>query len=184
MHVTSNNRFFFLTYQPPAREINPIPRFGAIIGMSGWLPFVHRLRAFIILSKYPVGNENLHSEDSSDQQIPEKNRALQDLCKLASVATLPDHACILDTPVFLGHGTEDETIHMRHGLLARDVLQALSIDVEWREYREGHWYCQDEINDIVKFLEEKVGIRTQPASTERERLSTEKHGFCFSPTEP
>ena len=155
-----------LTYQPPRTELDPLPRLGAVVGMSGWLPFVGRLQALSMVSEKDQGR--ISNEGSS---APGSVDVLQQLCRLASVPTLPTDTHILATPVFLGHGALDQKVSLRHGRLARAVLRQLSIDVEWREYaEEGHWYCQDEIDDVVKFLEHKVGIKVDLTS-QRARLA-------------
>ena len=159
-------RFFLLTYQPLGTELDPSPKLGAVVGMSGWLPFVGRLQALSMMFEKDQGHI-----DNRDSSNPRSVDVLQQLCKLASVPTLPTNTHILATPVFLGHGALDQKVSLRHGQLARAVLRQLSIDVEWREYaEEGHWYCQDEIDDIVKFLENKVGIKLNLTS-QRARLA-------------
>ena len=73
-----------------------------------------------------------------------KIKALQEICRLTSLPQLPRNSSILDTPVFLGHGTQDEIINIRNGELARDVLRKLGLQVEWRSYKDGHWYTEPE----------------------------------------
>lgn len=57
------------------------------------------------------------------------------------------------TPIFLGHGRNDEKVSVHLGGQAIRVLEALGCRVTWRDYDEGHWYkVPEKINDIVEFL--------------------------------
>ena len=173
-----------LTYQPTGTGVYPLPRLGAVVGMNGWLPFVSRLHALSMLSEKNEGHvKNLDSKEPQNRSDSGSIDVLQELCKLTSLPTLPTNTRILATPVFLGHGELDTKIRLRHGQLARDVLRKLSIDVEWREYAgEGHWYCQDEMDDVVKFLEEKVGIRLNLSGQSARLAST--HAEADGPSPP
>ncbi|KAK6502615.1 hypothetical protein TWF506_003195 [Arthrobotrys conoides] len=64
----------------------------------------------------------------------------------------------LKTPVFLGHGEEDEKVNVSLGRQTRDALLGLSMDVTWKLYADfGHWYkVPDEIDDIVAFLQKNI----------------------------
>ncbi|PGH11637.1 hypothetical protein AJ79_04777 [Helicocarpus griseus UAMH5409] len=67
----------------------------------------------------------------------------------------------LQTRVFLGHGSADEKVSVTLGRAMADFLkQRLNMDATWRVYEDlGHWYkIPDEIDDIVHFLKEKVGV--------------------------
>lgn len=40
---------------------------------------------------------------------------------------------------------------------ASSCLEALGVDVRWREYEKlGHWYSEAMLSDIVEFLREKT----------------------------
>lgn len=53
----------------------------------------------------------------------------------------------------------DEKVGVRLGEEAVGTLRALWMDVEWRTYDVGHWYkVPDELDDIVTFLSQKVGV--------------------------
>ncbi|KAI4156203.1 MAG: hypothetical protein LQ340_000456 [Diploschistes diacapsis] len=141
--------YLLLTYQLPGSQEEPLPALGAVVGMSGWLPFVQRLRA---LSSH---NNSVHVEASSEKGV----KALQEICRLTAAPGLPDKTNIQKTPVFLGHGTLDNKVNIRHGELGRDVLRELGLQVQWRTYEDGHWYTEpEEIDDIVAFLQENTGI--------------------------
>jgi predicted esterase len=62
----------------------------------------------------------------------------------------------LKTPVFLGHGTNDNVVKFEFGQMSRDALQNNFNyrNVEWHQY-EGlvHSVSPEELNDIFEFLE-------------------------------
>lgn len=59
----------------------------------------------------------------------------------------------LETPVFMAHGSVDPVIPMRMGILARESLRTLGMQVVWNEYMMEHGVCIEEIRDIGKWLE-------------------------------
>jgi phospholipase/carboxylesterase len=56
------------------------------------------------------------------------------------------------TPVFFGHGTQDELIPVARARGARDALVALGCPVEYREYPIGHTVTDPEIRDLAAWL--------------------------------
>jgi phospholipase/carboxylesterase len=56
------------------------------------------------------------------------------------------------TPVFAGHGTQDDVVPVQLGMLARDTLQQQGCKVEWHTYRMPHSVCLEEIKDIGAWL--------------------------------
>jgi phospholipase/carboxylesterase len=56
------------------------------------------------------------------------------------------------TPIFLGHGTNDEIVLVDRGRDSRDALKALGCDVEWHEYRMAHSVSMEEIADLNRWL--------------------------------
>lgn len=63
------------------------------------------------------------------------------------------------TPVFLGHGTQDQVVAPGLGSRSRDTLQALGVSVEWRTYPMAHSVCADEIRDLGDWLTQRFGQR-------------------------
>jgi phospholipase/carboxylesterase len=59
-------------------------------------------------------------------------------------------------PVFAAHGTEDDVVSLELGLLARDFLTSRGYAVEWREYEMPHSLCFEEIEDIGRWLRERM----------------------------
>lgn len=56
------------------------------------------------------------------------------------------------TPVFMGHGRQDEVVAIERGRASRDVLQQQGYAVEWHEYPMGHTVSLDEIADLNRWL--------------------------------
>jgi phospholipase/carboxylesterase len=61
-----------------------------------------------------------------------------------------------DTPLLMCHGTHDATLPMVLGSSSRDVLKAASYTVEWHEYPMQHQVCGEEIDDISRWLQERL----------------------------
>ncbi|KAK0658844.1 hypothetical protein DIS24_g4524 [Lasiodiplodia hormozganensis] len=151
---------------------------GGFVGMSGWLPFATALD--------PKSEEEVGGDDdpfcTSDGEGEEKKvkaaaaaddgrtqlekiqlRAANTARDIASMPPLSgegdDVPAFPRTPVFLGHGRNDPKVAVQLAERARDVLESLGCKVQWRDYDSGHWYkVPDEIDDIVNFLTEDVGI--------------------------
>ena len=56
------------------------------------------------------------------------------------------------TPIFLGHGAQDNVVALERGTASRDALRALGYDVEWHEYPMAHSVCMEEIADLNAWL--------------------------------
>lgn len=56
------------------------------------------------------------------------------------------------TPIFMGHGTQDNVVAADRGRASRDALQAMGYDVEWHEYPMAHSVCMEEIADLNAWL--------------------------------
>lgn len=71
---------------------------------------------------------------------------------------------IQNTPLFLGHGVEDERVPVGLGNDAVRCLEVLGASVEWCEYEGlGHWYSVMMVGDLVGFLRKKTGWGTMIA---------------------
>ena len=57
-----------------------------------------------------------------------------------------------DTPIFLGHGTQDPVVEIRRGLETREILEAAGYPLEWHAYAMPHSVCPQEIQDIGAWL--------------------------------
>lgn len=137
---------------------------GGFVGMSGWLPFAE------VLDPRAGGGRNGEGEEEDpfgaggDEDVSLDNPQLQAANTARDIASLPplsaeDVTLFPRTPIFLGHGRNDEKVSVNLGKQARDVFKALDCQVRWKEYDEGHWYkIPEEIDDIVDFLRNVVGI--------------------------
>jgi phospholipase/carboxylesterase len=55
-------------------------------------------------------------------------------------------------PILQCHGTFDPMVPMDRGAAARDELQALGLEVDWRTYPMQHQVCDEELRDIGVWL--------------------------------
>lgn len=123
-------------------------RLGAFVGASGWLPFARQVEAI------------LRGSEGSEIQVAaflRNNFGLGDWVAASSA----DSGSVLETPVFLGHGTDDMWVDLRLGKQVCDILEGMGIDVTWKNYmgaeEDGHWLKEtEEFDDIVEFLKGKV----------------------------
>lgn len=56
------------------------------------------------------------------------------------------------TPIFMGHGQQDNIVVMERGKASRDALQAQGYAVEWHDYPMAHSVCMEEIGDLNRWL--------------------------------
>ncbi|OQE20640.1 hypothetical protein PENFLA_c016G07254 [Penicillium flavigenum] len=78
----------------------------------------------------------------------------------------------LQTPVFIGHGSEDLKVSVERGRKMSRVLSAgFGMDVTWKAYEGlGHWYrVEDEIEDILRFLQDRVDLPVKQVPTQGQR---------------
>ena len=61
-----------------------------------------------------------------------------------------------DTPILMCHGQHDPMLPMILGSSSRDVLMTAGYSVEWREYAMQHQVCGDEIDEIARWLKERL----------------------------
>ncbi|KAJ1918783.1 hypothetical protein H4219_002402 [Mycoemilia scoparia] len=60
-------------------------------------------------------------------------------------------------PIFQGHGTDDQVVSYKFGQQSRDELANNKYNVEFNSYSDmGHSACDDELKDLVKFLEKVI----------------------------
>ncbi|MCJ1292039.1 hypothetical protein MMC34_003589 [Xylographa carneopallida] len=138
---------------------------GAVVGMSGWLPF--RSQIAEIMKESEDGDLGEDPFDRGDEPCsattPSKEmQAVNFLRENVDLRALPaaETSAALRTPVFLGHGSADLTVDVALGEGAASTLEALGMDVRWVPYRDFyHWYKEpEEIDDVVAFLQEKVDL--------------------------
>ncbi|KAI1258732.1 phospholipase/carboxylesterase family protein [Xylariaceae sp. FL1019] len=66
----------------------------------------------------------------------------------------PSDVIFRNTPTFISHNTDDQTVPVDQGKRLRDILTEYGMDVTWREYPTGgHWINMPQcIDDVVAFL--------------------------------
>ena len=133
--------FTLLTYTIPNPEgKRPPPALGAVVGMSGWLPFekrVNELFSAIQSDKERSASFSTATSGPGEKVQPSDTvisiKALSTICTLCGLDPLTTSS-LPPTPIFLGHGTSDELVSVRLGEKARDTLQVLGFEVEWFPY--------------------------------------------------
>jgi len=60
-------------------------------------------------------------------------------------------------PIFAAHGTEDDVVSLELGLRARDFLIRHGYQLEWHEYAMPHSVCNEEIREIGRWLNDRLG---------------------------
>ena len=88
------------------------------------------------------------------------SKPLAGIMALSTYLALPDSLadeisdCVIETPVFMAHGREDEVVAYEYGMQAKECLDMNDIDVNWHEYDMGHAVCTEEIQHIRQWLME------------------------------
>ena len=56
------------------------------------------------------------------------------------------------TPIFMGHGQNDNVVDIERAKTSREVLRAMGYEVQWHEYPMAHSVCMEEIGDLNRWL--------------------------------
>ncbi len=87
---------------------------------------------------------------------------LAGLMVLSAYLLFPDrlaqeiHQANSDTPVFIGHGSEDPVVPVNMGRDLAQKLESLQMPVEWHQYTMPHSVNQEEILDIGTWLRARL----------------------------
>jgi len=70
------------------------------------------------------------------------------------------------TPVFMGHGTDDQTVRFDWGVKTREILEKAKCVVEWHQY-EGLEHSVDltEMEDMEKFITKRLEATSSSSSS-------------------
>jgi phospholipase/carboxylesterase len=109
---------------------------GGAIALQVGLRHANRLAGIVALSTY------LTLEDSLDAEASAANKA---------------------TPIFMGHGTEDQVVPLQLAQVSRDALQKRGYDVDWHTWPMPHAVCAEEVEAVAAFIARVVGNGEQPA---------------------
>jgi phospholipase/carboxylesterase len=60
------------------------------------------------------------------------------------------------TPIFFGHGLQDDVVPHKYGQLAYEMLKA-TYPAEWHSYEVGHSVCDQEVLDIATWTKKQFG---------------------------
>ncbi|KAK4100154.1 alpha/beta-hydrolase, partial [Parathielavia hyrcaniae] len=132
---------------------------GGYLGMCGWLVFERDVEG--VLARGWDEFDPFEREDGDGDRVSEQAadvearvvRALREKLELEHTSQITSRPRSFDTPVFLGHGTEDDKVPVARGKGAAECLRAAGLDAKWRVYRGlGHWYSPTMLADMATFL--------------------------------
>lgn len=58
----------------------------------------------------------------------------------------------LNTPIFMGHGTQDPVVPLILGKNSKDILTKAGYKVDWHDYPIQHGVSMDELDDLKKWI--------------------------------
>ena len=88
---------------------------------------------------------------------------LAGILALSTYLPLPDkveqerNAANRDVPVLMAHGSEDPIVPLKLAQASCSRLLTLGYPVEWHEYEMPHTICEEEIEEIGRWLRRIVG---------------------------
>lgn len=144
---------------------------GAVVGMSGFMPLnAHMTKLLEDGGPETDGSDDgfVFGSDSDGTDAPDgkpnetKTPLQQAIQTLKEEVELPNaasasHLSFLETPVFLGHGTEDPEVAYSHGRLNANLLEKMGIEVKFHTYEKlAHCLSTDMLTHVVSFLDETV----------------------------
>ncbi|KAG4438208.1 hypothetical protein IFR05_006332 [Cadophora sp. M221] len=141
--------------------------FAAAVGMCGWLPFANVMLDIIQggagdeddIFSHSGDDDPFASENSNLTQGASLDPAVQAVTFLREELDMADQKgkVFQSIPVFLGHGTEDQSVRIGLGWESQKSLELIGIDVRMVQYEGlGHWFSEDMFGDIFEFLKEKL----------------------------
>ncbi|KAK3328024.1 phospholipase/carboxylesterase family protein-like protein [Cercophora scortea] len=143
-------------------------RLGAFLGMCGRLPFRKGLDEVVDRWGSERWEDSFDPFEHGDDEVGKGNgrnvrptdvaaacvQFLREQLELEQEGVSPaSRPRAFGTPVFTGHGDEDENVPIHLGAEAAGCLKAMGIDTSWNEYHGlGHWYSGPMLADMVTFL--------------------------------
>jgi phospholipase/carboxylesterase len=82
--------------------------------------------------------------------------ALSTYLPLADTLSQEVSLSAIKTPIFFAHGIHDPVVPYALGKMSADKLQQHGFNLDWHEYPMPHSVCTDEINDIERWLTQKL----------------------------
>ncbi len=71
----------------------------------------------------------------------------------------PDREALEGLPVIITHGIYDPVLPVENGRAAREFLEALPVELTYREYPMGHEVSMESLRDVTKWLGESLDTR-------------------------
>lgn len=130
-------------------------RLGGFVGMCGWCALQEEM------SKLPdegQDGEDIFERDEDKAKNEEEKSKLEVIVEWLRDELEMEHTeghgiPFKNTPVFLGHGMEDEKVPFMLGQQAAELLIDIGVGVSWNVYKGlGHWYSGDMLRDILDFI--------------------------------
>ncbi|RAO68612.1 uncharacterized protein BHQ10_004624 [Talaromyces amestolkiae] len=126
---------------------------GAVVGMCGWLPFAGRMQDVASTDEDDLFERDDNAEDKAQDAF---NTAVEWLREELDIPARSKSDMLKRTPVFLGHGVEDDGVDVWLGRKAASCLKDLGVDVCWKEYEQlAHWYSENMLGDLDAFLQSR-----------------------------
>ncbi|HEX7028529.1 MAG TPA: alpha/beta hydrolase-fold protein [Gammaproteobacteria bacterium] len=64
-------------------------------------------------------------------------------------------------PVFMAHGRFDSVLSIKLGRISQGFLKSILPNIEWHEYAMDHGVCLEEIQDLSRWLQNKILIKKE-----------------------
>jgi len=62
----------------------------------------------------------------------------------------------LKTPIFMGHGSNDQVLPIKFGKVSSDKLSEYGFNLAWHDYPMDHSVCPQEVLDIKAWLQSRI----------------------------
>lgn len=151
--------------------------FAGVVGMCGWLPYANDIIRIAGGEKGGEEDDDLFGFSGDEDEDPFARSDDEDGREGSAKGDLPSQAVAFlresiemenkkgmvfqKIHVFLGHGTEDDRVVIELGREAKNALELIGMDVQMKEYESlGHWYSEDMLRDIFRFIKEKLRIES------------------------
>ncbi|KAH6641370.1 Alpha/Beta hydrolase protein [Chaetomium tenue] len=139
------------------------PALGGFWGMCGWLVFEAGVRGVLGEGEGEDGGgdggfdpfERDEKDEGEGEEVSVEGKVVRVLREMLELEGKPPvgRPPSFDTPVFLGHGIEDDKVPVDRGRAAAECLAAVDMDTEWKAYEGlGHWYSAAMLADMASFL--------------------------------
>ncbi len=91
-----------------------------------------------------------------------QSEAIGGIIALSAYLLLPEQSdrftpASRSTPIFMAHGIDDPVVPYALGDVSRRRLEALGYDLEWHSYPMQHSVCPQEIADIGRWINRRLG---------------------------